>query len=283
MPTESHSNNQVASAESLKQSLRSVAKFKQRSFETSANSHIPFLKTCTGGPEVVLLGDSMIERMATTGESSGFQSWPSGSILSEKCIISLNDSLTNQSITRLSNVFNAGVGGDKYENILYRLVGDEFSKERQPLTGLLDMLKSCNVSLWVIHAGTNNLHPKKGLSDVDVDKLRLILQAVLQISRPGTKVLLTELFYRKDITHSLVDDANQKLETLTQSVNEELGSTTVLFSHRPREVLEDLHLDDHVHLNKEGYRLWMESLLPDILRALRKYSGDLKGHIQEVS
>ncbi|KAK7751820.1 hypothetical protein SLS62_006306 [Diatrype stigma] len=142
------SNDGCVSAEDLKQSLKSLAKFKQRSFETSSTTHIPLLQTCTDEPEIVLLGDSMIERMTTTGDSPSFQPWPSETLLSHESIVSLSAALNDQSINRLSNVFNAGVGGDKFENILYRLAGGDSSEDRPPLPGLLDVLQLRNVKLW---------------------------------------------------------------------------------------------------------------------------------------
>ncbi|RYP06057.1 hypothetical protein DL764_003420 [Monosporascus ibericus] len=209
----------------------------------------------------------MIERMITTAESPSFQPWPSAAILSEDSLASLG-APAGRKITRLGNVFNAGVGGDKYENLLYRLVGDD-SAERQ-LPGLLDILQGRDIDIWVVHAGTNNLHPKRGLTDVDVNKLRLVLEAALRISRAETNLLLTGLFYRKDIADHLVDDANQKLETLVESINENFGSRTarVLFSAPPELICKDTHFDDNVHLSREGYRLWVESLFPSILKAL---------------
>ncbi|RYP14263.1 hypothetical protein DL765_006492 [Monosporascus sp. GIB2] len=226
--------SEAAFMEDLKQLLRPRAKFKERSFETAAETHIPLLKSCTTGPAIILLGDSMIERMTTTADSPSFQPWPSDAILNEESLASLG-AQAGLSITRLGSVFNAGVGGDKYENILYRLVGDD-SEERQ-LPGLLEILQGRDIDLWVVQAGTNNLHPKRGLTDFDVDKLRLVLEAALRISRPETNLLLTGLFYRKDVADRLVDDANQKFETLVELMNETFGSRTarILFSAPPEQ------------------------------------------------
>lgn len=281
MHAEHFDNEDAASREDFKQFVKSLAQFKQRSLETSSATHIPLLQTCTDGPEIVLLGDSMIERMTTTGDSPSFQPWPSETLLSQESIVSLSAALTDQSITRLSNVFNAGVGGDKLENILYRLVGDDFSEDRPSLPGLLDMLQPRNVKLWVLHAGTNNLHPKRGLSDADVGKLRLIMQAALRISNPGTKLLLTGLFYRRDIKKDLVDEANRKLQLLVCWMKGTVGDS-VSFSRPPQGFVEDFHLVDHVHLNKEGYQMWMETLYPDIVRVMRISTQNWKGYTEEA-
>ena len=261
----------------IKRDLQEYAMFKERSFATSAGAHIPELERGTEEPEVVLLGDSMIERMTTTGGSHSFQPWPSNIMLPEKDLALSWEAHAGPgggSIVRLDRVFNAGVGGDRYENIIYRLVGDDV--EGRQLPSLMEMLDGCDIKLWVVQAGTNNLHPKRGLSDADVDKLRLVLRAVLRISRPEARLLLTGLFRRKDITDPLIGEANRKLENLAVSMNESLETTRIFFSPAPQAISKEEHLDDHVHLNVEGYRLWLRHLYPEVLGALRA-AGGLRG------
>lgn len=268
----------------LRQELRACAKFKARSFETSAGVHVRLLERYTGKPGVVLLGDSLIERMTTTGANPSFQPWPSDTMLDKAPILASGTDEGRSTNTRLDNVFNAGVGGDRYENILYRLVGDD--SEARPLPGLSEMLQDRDIKLWVIHAGTNNLHPKRGLTDADVHKLRLLLQEVLQISAPGAKLFLTGLFYRRDIVDPLIDDANRKLEILAASMNRSLETTSILFYPAPRTITKDRHLEDHVHLNVEGYRVWMRHLFPAVLGTLRAagyFSGEGGGGVRGAS
>lgn len=59
--------------------------------------------------------------------------------------LSFYDMIGNQ------NIFNAGVGGDKVENIIYRLVESR----------LFDHINLQNLSNIFILAGTNNLNNKK--------------------------------------------------------------------------------------------------------------------------
>ncbi|KAF3022634.1 hypothetical protein E8E14_013960 [Neopestalotiopsis sp. 37M] len=223
------------------------SKFKERSFATSKNEHIALLGSLPEGPQIVLLGDSMIERMQTTGQSASLQPWPSASILTDADLES--ERLKGCAHQRLDGVFHAGVGGDKYENILYRLHGDE---ERQ-LPGLLDTLRLSDINLWLIHAGTNNLHPKRGLSDASVEVLRLVLESILAVSTPQTKILLSGLFYRTDIADHLVDEANMKLECLVNSQNDQIGlEPRLYFMRAPDSVRKEVDLEDHVHLNEKG-------------------------------
>lgn len=71
-------------------------KSKSRSHDTHNEIHLPILSQNPAlAFTTVLVGDSMIERLKTTGSSTR--------------------------IARLPSSFNAGVGGDRIENVLYRL------------------------------------------------------------------------------------------------------------------------------------------------------------------
>ncbi|KAK4459697.1 platelet-activating factor acetylhydrolase IB subunit gamma [Cladorrhinum samala] len=228
--------------------LAPISKFKARSFETSLTSHIPLLQSCTpqaaASPSVVLLGDSMLERFITTGESPNLVSpWPSPTLLP-----GLPEGLGDES--RLANVFNAGVGGDKIQNMAYRLLGDPENK-LPSLAACIEQLKS--VKVWVVHAGTNNLTPKRGLSDQDADALEVLLMAV------------------KDVSDEMVDAANSKLERVVGKLNDlEEGKGRLSFFPAAQGLNKDEHLVDHVHLTLEGYRIWVRELFPEVLRTLKE-------------
>lgn len=109
------------------------ARFKQRSHDTNTLTHQPQLEhllSTNASPsiEIVLLGSSTIERFKTTGKN------------------------TQLGQLHFPQAFNAGVGGDKIENILYRVD-----------LGLLRLLKPTNPKLIVLQLGTNNLQPKTAL------------------------------------------------------------------------------------------------------------------------
>lgn len=145
--------------------------------------------------EIVLLGDSMIERMTTTGSDPQISQplpclgdWPPAQIIQSSDLLSLNLSGGNK---RIPDVLNLGVRGDRVQNIVYRLVGSSspapspptqqgsvqvgVKKQEgdirthlqntdhlvtdQPLEGYLPFLfKLKTVKLWVVQAGTNNLN-----------------------------------------------------------------------------------------------------------------------------
>lgn len=220
------------------QIARKLSKFKKRSRQTSRDHHIPMISSVSRTPRVMLLGDSLLERMTTTGQSHSLHPWPSEQMLSQMQLNRINSSrgLAMQKIIhRTSAVFNAGCGGDKIENILYRLLGDEensFTTEGlsdeahgQLFHGLFDTLakRKTQVKLWVVHAGTNNLHEKKGLTDASVYAMRVLLRTLFRISAPETHVLVTALFYRKDIRNELIDQANARLKTLAEELALEMS------------------------------------------------------------
>ncbi|EXF86211.1 hypothetical protein CFIO01_02270 [Colletotrichum fioriniae PJ7] len=217
-------------------------KYKQRSHETSRERHTVELQNNPTGPSVVLLGDSMIERMVTTGLSPSFDPWPSTTLISDETIRQ-QPQVSSASPGRIQGVFNAGVGGDKFENVIYRLTGS--SDPVKPLNGLLDALRNRDVKLWVLHVGTNNLHPKRGMRKSDLVLLRLVVEALLETNG---KILLVGLFRRKDIKDELVAKANESYVELVRQFQEN-GSSRIEFLEPPLVDIDEC-LEDHVHLNE---------------------------------
>lgn len=277
---------------------------------------------------VGLLGDSMLERMETTGEWQNLQSWPSETMASDSAIQTMNDAMDGTDtdadpISRIDGVANFGCGGDKIQNILYRVIGDPDMN----LRGLVHELQTTNacspftrrkLKLWIIQAGTNNLHRKHGLRDDDLYSMDVLLSTLHHLSDPGTKFLVTGLFYRKDIPNELVDRANDALQSLVDRLDQEHFETPKpteqsqdkqrrnAFSHNrddsgiggvsssktmdqspfqerdngiftflPAPRIDEFSewLEDNVHLHKEGYQKWMQTLLPKVHGMLRKSPG----------
>ncbi|ROW08454.1 hypothetical protein VMCG_03182 [Cytospora schulzeri] len=223
----------IPSKHSLSEAQK-VSKYKSRSLETSRDEHLPKVFGASQAISVVFLGDSMIERMTTTGKTGSLHLWPSETMCpEEEPQIGLRDTnirrnaLCLPDLVRVSGVLNAGCGGDKIENIIYRLIGDP----ERGLTGLAAALSTTKrqhkVKLWVIQAGTNNLHPKKGLTDASLQAYRVLLESILDIADRSTHILVTGLFYRKDIKNELVAQANTKLKKLVHDLDREL------LSHHP--------------------------------------------------
>ncbi|KAF9940964.1 hypothetical protein BGZ67_006202 [Mortierella alpina] len=237
--------NQGMSQEEFKHLIQEAMVFKERSHDTYHNIHEPELLTklismsdfssprsASNGQtqdtiDTVLIGDSMLERLKTTGACTG--------------------------IAQLDGSFNAGCGGDKIENVLYRL------------SFMSTLLEKRQIKLWVVMVGTNNLR-KKGLRPSDVPLYRLLLQALLRIS-PGSNALVCEIFKRKDMEDRHVDEANEMIKEMVAEMNGNLGEERIFWSNAPAEVTKE-RLEDHVHLDDEGYRIWDKILLPRVVRLL---------------
>ncbi|KAG0274107.1 hypothetical protein BGZ95_010101 [Linnemannia exigua] len=232
------------------QLITEAKKFKDRSHSTLHDVHLPELTSLTTNTahdpaavsdvkatlplSTVLIGDSMLERLKTTG--------------------------TSTKLAQIPGSFNAGCGGDKIENVLYRL------------DLMCPLLQDCNIKLWVVMVGTNNLR-KKGFRPADVALYRLLLQALLRVA-PGSKVLACEMFRRKDVEDRYVDEANNMVKVMVDEMNVNLGGggvgeARIVWSEAPTEVTKEL-LEDHVHLNQEGYSKWDRHLFPRVLEQLEK-------------
>jgi hypothetical protein len=186
------------------------ARFKQRSHDTHTHVHRPQLESspstissATISPEflpqidIVLLGSSTLERFKTTGKHTQIGQLP------------------------YPHVFNAGVGGDKIENVLYRVD-----------LGLLNLLKLRNPKLVVLQVGTNNLRPKQGLERQHLDDYYLLLQAVLRILSARTQILVTGFFKRTDIDDQFVMQSNLALKELVVRISTKETTEQMQHNHR---------------------------------------------------
>lgn len=295
--------------ESLLARADELKRHKARSLDT-AREH---LKTVENrGHEVVvgLLGASMIERMKTTGQCDTLQSWPSETMASDSDIQAMNDARDDTDaapIARIQGVANFGCGGDKIQNVLYRVMGDAdmdlkgLAQELHPSTGGC-LTQRRKQRLWVIDAGTNNLHKNHGLRGTDLHAMEILLKTLHHFSRLGTKFLVTGVFYRTDIPNELVDQANDALKGLVARLDREFpdapkpteqshggeGKSATsqnrddsgisgcpcdrdngTFRFLPAPQIDKNMLEDHVHLNEEGYQKWIKTLLPKVHQMLQ--------------
>jgi GDSL-like Lipase/Acylhydrolase family len=169
--------------------LRASGKYKQRSDQTHDSVHEPLLTENPLEPIwCLLLGDSMLERLKTTGAR------------------------TDLGKGQFPHIFNAGVGGDRIQNVLYRL----------DTKGLFWDLKSHRVKYAVLHMGTNDLRPKRGLNFATLTQYSLVVEA-LHRAAPGIKILVTGLMPRTDVDEVFIHRSNQALQNLVQEYNELVG------------------------------------------------------------
>ena len=204
---------------------------------------------------VVYIGDSMMERLKTTGTTT-----------------TLNKSARSGTGMELPRSMNLGVGGDKIENLLFRLAGtDQPDKALDaPLWDLFEdrSRQGQHVKLWILQIGTNNLRaPRGGLRAKEMVLYELVVKALLELGGQDCKVLCTGLFFRTDVEDAAVMASNVEIEKLVMKMGER-GDKRVSFMAAPTTIDKTMHLDDHVHLNKEGYKLWDEAMVPEVLRLL---------------
>lgn len=230
----------------LDQLIKQQARFKQRSYDTHTFTHQPQLESSASNNssasqiDIVLLGDSMFERFKNTGKYTEIGSLP------------------------YPQVFNAGVGGDKIENVLYRID-----------LGLLRLLKPRDPKVVVLQIGTNNLQRKRDLERQQLDNYYLFLQALLMTVSIQTQVLVTGLFKRKDVDEQCIIQSNMSLEELVARINTEEMKKGLQQSPRvhwmePPKIIGLEHLCDNVHLNVNGYQLWSDALYPKVQELLSK-------------
>ena len=234
--------------------VRPYAEYSSSSHATSKYKHIPALESYRdGGPEVVLLGDTFIEQMATVGGMQNFSPWPPVSMMAA----TPHD--------RLPRVFNAGATEETIGNVIYRVVGDP----ERGLKGLGEVLRDREVRLFVVHVGTNHLRgssqgPDRGLSTEDKDLLGTLLKALMECSRVRPMVLLTGLFYRWDVERNIVDEANERLSLLAGWMYIRYGKEWVVYLPANDSVNAEEHMPDGVHLSRDGYVAWTRSLFPAV-------------------
>ncbi|KAM7191484.1 hypothetical protein V8F33_008835 [Rhypophila sp. PSN 637] len=303
--TAANTNGDMSTVAEIEGLLRPMSRYKDRSYETSTNKHLPILQHVVDqqSPQdkvsVVLLGDSMLERMTTTGLPKPKKPnqprpalpclgvWPPPTLMKYQVFKTV---LRAEEPDRLRNVLNLGVGGDKFQNVAYRVIGDDksidASEALEGYVGYLTRMKS--VKLWVVHAGTNNLRAKTGFTNEDIDVLSKLLRSLLLIpsneqGEAKSRILLTGMFPRTDAAGKWVQSSNEKIEALAKNLNRdpELAKGCIVKDGEsvkvnriiylsPSTVIgdKDQYFVDKVHLNREGYEEWMKDLVPFVMGML---------------
>ncbi|TGO54097.1 hypothetical protein BOTNAR_0277g00120 [Botryotinia narcissicola] len=198
----------------LDNQIKDNSKWKKRSEETTLDVHFPELDNASlEVTNLVLIGSSMLERFKTTGHDLILGSKP--------------------------GIFNAGVGGDTIPKVLYRIN-----------LGLLRKAKTQEkVGMVIINIGSNDLKkPGRSLTEAQLYQFALHLEA-LRRTFPRARIVVTALFYKKDVHLSDVDRSNEDLQNIVS------GLPGVEWLAAP-EVDLDNHYEDHVHLNRAGYEIW---------------------------
>ncbi|KAM0542967.1 hypothetical protein ACHAPJ_012524 [Fusarium lateritium] len=193
--------------------------FKQRSHETHHDTHLPQIESNKGQYTIALLGDSLFERFKTTGE--------------------------NLSINKNEHILNLGVGGDKVQNVQYRIN-----------QGLLKSMKEHqqNIKLIYVHMGSNNLK-KKGLRKEDAESYDTLIEG-LRTEYPDIPIIITAMFIQRGLDADIIEEGNKALRKIADIHRCEF----LPFGTEQTGIMSE----DNVHLNEFGYTKWNTILENDM-------------------
>ena len=153
------------------------------------------------------------------------------------------------------NAINLGIGGDRTQHILWRLDN-----------GNIDGLSPKAAVLMI---GTNNSNGEDNTAEQIAEGIRMIVQK-LRTKLPETKILLCAIFPRGEN----VNNQRGKILQTNQIVRKLADGQNVLWvdfghkyvddsGHIPRAIMPD-----YLHLSKEGYQIWADSIRNPLRRAL---------------
>ena len=149
-------------------------------------------------------------------------------------------------------VLNMGQGGDRTQNVLWRLQNGEVEGIQPKIAFLM--------------IGTNNL----GRGESPDDTVLGIKTVLIELHKrlPNTKVVLFSIIPRAGEIMKSVDKVNSPLPALADGqrvVHVDLGH---VFRNPDGTLIDSRFGGDKLHLNHEGYRAWWEAMEPLVSSAL---------------
>jgi (4-O-methyl)-D-glucuronate---lignin esterase len=156
------------------------------------------------------------------------------------------------------NAGNFGWGGDRTQNILWRIENGE--------------LDGVNPKVIVVHGGTNNVdkQPRDEATSAEIARGLKAIVDVCQRKAPNATIILTAIFPRNDniAVVPTIDRINQQLATYADgrrvrflNINDRLADSTGTL------LPGVMNEPDKLHPTLKGYQIWADALKP-ILREL---------------
>ena len=205
---------------------------RRRTDLNSETAHAQLLeKTRNGRIDVYFIGDSITRRWGALDYPELLEHW--------------NETYFGW------NAANFAWGGDRTENILWRLTNGE--------------VEGIEPKLFVIQAGTNNLEDfQEGTERVDAISagLETIVETVRSHSREAS-IVLTAIFPRNDIgrVSADIDAINTRLARFAQAQQIHFLDFNTALSDADGRLRDEL-TPDGLHLSIDGYRIWAAALTP---------------------
>lgn len=156
------------------------------------------------------------------------------------------------------NAFNIGFSGDRTEHVLWRLDN-----------GAMDNMQP---KVAVIMIGTNNTGHVMQKAEETAAGIKAILERVHKIS-PNTEILLLAVFPRGRESDDPKRLRNIEINEIIKDYAANEKVTYLDFSAKfidkdgtlPKSIMPDA-----LHINKNGYKIWIEEMKPTLRKLLRK-------------
>jgi lysophospholipase L1-like esterase len=151
------------------------------------------------------------------------------------------------------NAANFGWGGDRTQNILWRLENGE--------------LDGVNPRVIVLLAGTNNVGTQPR-DERTIEEIARGVQAIIGVCRqkaPGATILLTAVFPRNDniAVMPTIEALNRKLAAFADGGRVRFVNINHRLADADGNVVKGLfHARDKLHPTLEGYQVWADALKP---------------------
>ena len=149
-------------------------------------------------------------------------------------------------------VLNMGQGGDRTQNVLWRLQNGEVEGIQPKIAFLM--------------IGTNNL----GRGETPADTVLGIKAVLAELKQrlPSTKVVLFSIFPRGGAIMDSINKVNVELPALADGKQVVHVDMTQDFQNADGSLREGLYHTDFVHLAGRGYQIWWEKTEPFLAEAL---------------
>jgi lysophospholipase L1-like esterase len=148
---------------------------------------------------------------------------------------------------------NFGIGGDRTENVLWRIQNGE--------------LEGIAPKVAVLMIGTNNIHADT--PDEIAQGIKSIL-AEIRSRLPKTKILLLGVFPRSpkpDEARKRIDAVNDKIARLDDGAYVRYLDISKSFLNPDGSISPEI-MPDYLHLSTKGYRIWAEAMEPTLWKML---------------